>query len=95
MQLSLLGPQRTQSLLERFGLTARVVEYSPFPFSALFTERKEQILRVEELSDAYHLRVRRRRRPGRLPARGDADLVGHAVGPEILRRGGDLAQLQG
>jgi len=56
MQLSILGQQRTQRLLERAGLTARVVEYSPFPFSSLFTERKAQILRVEDLSDAYHLK---------------------------------------
>lgn len=56
MQLSILGQQRTQTLLERHGLTARVVEYSPFPFSPLFSERREQIQRVEELSDAYHLR---------------------------------------
>jgi SAM-dependent methyltransferase len=56
MQLSILGQQRTESLLERHGLRARVVEFSPFPFTPLFTERKAQIERVEQLSDAYHLK---------------------------------------
>jgi S-methylmethionine-dependent homocysteine/selenocysteine methylase/SAM-dependent methyltransferase len=55
MQLSILGQQRTESLLAQSGLTARVVEFSPFPFTPLFAERKPQIERVEQLSDAYHL----------------------------------------
>jgi S-methylmethionine-dependent homocysteine/selenocysteine methylase/SAM-dependent methyltransferase len=56
MQLSILGQLRTQSLLERHGMTARVVEFSPFPFTPIFSQRKAQIERVEELSDAYHLK---------------------------------------
>jgi len=56
MQLSILGQLRTQALLEQHGLTARVVEFSPFPFTPTFTQRSEQIGRVEELSDAYHLK---------------------------------------
>jgi S-methylmethionine-dependent homocysteine/selenocysteine methylase/SAM-dependent methyltransferase len=56
MQLSILGQQRTESLLEEHGMSARVVEFSPFPFTPLFAERKAQIERVEQLSDAYHLK---------------------------------------
>jgi S-methylmethionine-dependent homocysteine/selenocysteine methylase/SAM-dependent methyltransferase len=56
MQLSILGQQRTQTLLEQHGMTARVVEFSPFPFTPLFSQRKSQIERVEQLSDAYHLK---------------------------------------
>jgi release factor glutamine methyltransferase len=55
MQLSILGQQRTEQLLEQHGMTARVVEFSPFPFTPLFSQRRHQIERVEELSDAYHL----------------------------------------
>lgn len=56
MQLSIIGQQRTEELLEQHGMTARVVEFSPFPFTPLFSERKRQIEHVEELSDAYHLK---------------------------------------
>jgi S-methylmethionine-dependent homocysteine/selenocysteine methylase/SAM-dependent methyltransferase len=56
MQLSILGQQRTETLLEQHGMTAAVVELSPFPFTPLFSQRKPQIERVEQLSDAYHLR---------------------------------------
>jgi homocysteine S-methyltransferase len=56
MQLSILGQQRTETLLQQNGLSARVVEFSPFPFTPLFSQRKAQIERVEELSDAYHLK---------------------------------------
>ena len=56
MQLSIVGQQRTATLLEQHGLSARVVEFSPFPFTPLFSQRKSQIERVEQLSDAYHLK---------------------------------------
>jgi release factor glutamine methyltransferase len=56
MQLSILGQQRTETLLQQHGMTARVVEFSPFPFTPLFAQRNAQIHRVEQLSDAYHLR---------------------------------------
>ena len=36
---------------------SRVVSFAFFEFHDLFTEKKEQILRVEEQSDAYHLRL--------------------------------------
>lgn len=63
MQLSILGQQRTEQLLEEHGMTTRVVEFSPFPFTPLFSQRAAQIERVEELSDAYHLKF------------GDADVM--------------------
>jgi S-methylmethionine-dependent homocysteine/selenocysteine methylase/SAM-dependent methyltransferase len=55
MQLSIVGQQRTAQLLEQAGLEARVVDYSFFPFGPVFELNKEQIERVEQLSDAYHL----------------------------------------
>src|SRR4051812_19603447 len=58
MQLSILGQARTAELLARAGYEARVVDFSFFDFHALFTERRNQIARVEELSDAYHLDFR-------------------------------------
>jgi hypothetical protein len=35
-----------------------VVDFEFFAFHSLFEQRKDQIDRVEELSDAYHLRFR-------------------------------------
>jgi S-methylmethionine-dependent homocysteine/selenocysteine methylase/SAM-dependent methyltransferase len=58
MQLSILGQARTAELLARAGFEATVVDFAFFDFHQLFKERKEQIERVEELSDAYHLRFR-------------------------------------
>ena len=55
MQLSIIGQAQTERLLEEGGLTARVVDFSFFPFGPLFAENREQIERVEQLSDAYHL----------------------------------------
>jgi S-methylmethionine-dependent homocysteine/selenocysteine methylase/trans-aconitate methyltransferase len=55
MQLSIIGQQRTAELLEERGLAARVVDFGFFEFSELFAARKEQIERVEQLSDAYHI----------------------------------------
>lgn len=56
MQLSIIGQRRTAELLDRLGYQARVVDFSFFQFSDLFTSKHEQITRVEEHSDAYHLR---------------------------------------
>lgn len=56
MQISALGQLRTAELLEEAGFEARVVDYSFFHFSPGFYEHIDQIRRVEELSDAYHLR---------------------------------------
>jgi S-methylmethionine-dependent homocysteine/selenocysteine methylase/SAM-dependent methyltransferase len=55
MQLSIIGERRTAELLDRNGYQARVVDFAFFEFSELFKSRNEQIARVEEQSDAYHL----------------------------------------
>ena len=57
MQLSIIGQQATQRLLDAGGLGARVVDFSFFPFGPLFEQTRGQIERVEELSDAYHIAV--------------------------------------
>nr|MBA3377176.1 homocysteine S-methyltransferase family protein [Actinomycetota bacterium] len=56
MQLSVLGQSRTAQLLAEGGLEAKVVDFSFFPFGPIFLQNKGQIDRVEQLSDAYHLR---------------------------------------
>jgi release factor glutamine methyltransferase len=58
MQLSILGQARTAELLARSGFQARVADFAFFDFHQLFQERRAQIERVEQLSDAYHLRFR-------------------------------------
>ena len=55
MQLSIIGRQRTVEQLERAGFASRIVDFGFFEFSDLFTRAREQIARVEQLSDAYHL----------------------------------------
>ena len=57
MQLSILSQLRTAELAERAGLAVRVLDYGFFPFTAVFQEHREQIGRVEQLSDAYHLNL--------------------------------------
>jgi len=57
MQLSILGQLQTAELLERGGLEGRVADFGFFPFTPLFEHSREQIGRVEELSDAYHLEL--------------------------------------
>jgi S-methylmethionine-dependent homocysteine/selenocysteine methylase/SAM-dependent methyltransferase len=57
MQLSIIGQRRTAALLDRAGFRSRVVDFGFFEFSELFQEREQQIHRVEQLSDAYHLRM--------------------------------------
>jgi hypothetical protein len=56
MQLSILSERETLKQLETRGLDSRVVDFSFFEFTPVFAEHSEQIRRVEELSDAYHLR---------------------------------------
>ena len=63
MQLSILSQLETAAHLEAAGLTGRVVDFGFFPFSESFEPNREQIERVEQLSDAYHLRL------------GDADVM--------------------
>lgn len=55
MQLSIIGQRRTSELLDKLGYQARIVDFSFFEFSDLFASRREQIARVEQYSDAYHL----------------------------------------
>ena len=57
MQLSIIGQAQTDALLAEHGFEARVVDYSFFPFGPVFEQNREQIARVEELSDAHHIRV--------------------------------------
>jgi S-methylmethionine-dependent homocysteine/selenocysteine methylase/SAM-dependent methyltransferase len=57
MQLSIVGQLATERLLAASGLEARVVDFSFFPFGPLFVRSQEQIARVEQLSDAYHITV--------------------------------------
>lgn len=55
MQISILGQRRTGELLAEMGLEAKVIDFGFFYFSSVFYENIEQIRRVEQLSDAYHL----------------------------------------
>jgi S-methylmethionine-dependent homocysteine/selenocysteine methylase len=57
MQLSIIGQRETSRQLEALGLTSRVVDFGFFPFSELFEANREQIRRVEQLSDAFDLRL--------------------------------------
>jgi hypothetical protein len=57
MQLSVLSQQRTTELIEAAGFGARVVDYTMFGFTDEQAAAREQIARVEALSDAHHLRV--------------------------------------
>jgi len=57
MQLSILSQLETAELLEREALAARVLDFTFFPFTPAFEQNRDQIARVEELSDAYHLRL--------------------------------------
>lgn len=57
MQLSIIGQERTAELLDKVGFQGRVVDYTFFSFHELFKEKQDQIERVEQLSDAYHLNL--------------------------------------
>ena len=57
MQLSIIGQRRTAEHLEALGFRSRVVDVAFLEWNELFQERLAQIRRVEELSDAYHLRM--------------------------------------
>ena len=58
MQLSILSQTRTADMLAEHGFASRVVDFAFFDFHELFQQRSRQIERVEELSDAYHLRFK-------------------------------------
>ena len=55
MQLSILSQLQTAELLEEAGLAGRVVDFGFFPLTPVFERNREQIERVERLSDAFHL----------------------------------------
>jgi S-methylmethionine-dependent homocysteine/selenocysteine methylase/tRNA1(Val) A37 N6-methylase TrmN6 len=55
MQISALSQLRTAELLDAAGFDARVIDFSFFHFSPVFYQHIDQIHRVEELSDAFHL----------------------------------------
>jgi SAM-dependent methyltransferase len=57
MQISVMSQVRSEELLAEAGLRARVLDFSFFYFSPVFYENIEQIRRVEQLSDAYHLKL--------------------------------------
>jgi S-methylmethionine-dependent homocysteine/selenocysteine methylase/SAM-dependent methyltransferase len=78
MQLSIVGQQATERQLAAAGLEAKVADFSFFPFGPLFVQSRAQIERVEQLSDAYHIRV------------ADEDvMVAYLL--EVTRRGGGQA----
>ena len=55
LQLSILGQRRTAQLLDEHGFSVKVADFDTFSFTPMFLENMEQIHRVEQLSDAYHL----------------------------------------
>jgi S-methylmethionine-dependent homocysteine/selenocysteine methylase/SAM-dependent methyltransferase len=57
VQLSILSRERTAEMLAAQGFTATPVDYTMFAFPPEHEDSRPQIGRVEELSDAYHLRV--------------------------------------
>ena len=70
MHLSVLSQAaHRRAARARPGFRARVVDCTMFGFTAEQAAAREQIARVEALSDAHHLTRRRARRDGRLPAR--------------------------
>ena len=57
VQLSILSQQRTIERLDAAGFESEVVEYELFRSTPELLDSAPQIDRVEELSDAYHLRL--------------------------------------
>jgi S-methylmethionine-dependent homocysteine/selenocysteine methylase/SAM-dependent methyltransferase len=57
LQLSIIGERRTEQVLDRLGYQSRVVDFGFFEFTEMFRDKSDQISRVEELSDAYHLKI--------------------------------------
>ncbi|MFL5851755.1 MAG: homocysteine S-methyltransferase family protein, partial [Solirubrobacteraceae bacterium] len=57
VQFSIASQQRTAELLAGNGLVASVVDYTLFEFPPGFEDSAEQFGRVEQLSDAYHVRL--------------------------------------
>lgn len=61
MQLSIVSQLQTEELLDRHGLTSRVLDFGFFPFTPLVERNLAQIERVEKLSDAFHLALEEER----------------------------------
>jgi S-methylmethionine-dependent homocysteine/selenocysteine methylase/SAM-dependent methyltransferase len=57
MQCSILSQRHTAELLEAHALDVEVVDYELFELPSSLDDHRAQIRRVEELSDAYHLRI--------------------------------------
>jgi S-methylmethionine-dependent homocysteine/selenocysteine methylase/SAM-dependent methyltransferase len=57
VHLSTVPRGATVEMLGRFGLTVTVVDHRPYRFTASLLDSVSQIERVEEISDAYHLRL--------------------------------------
>ena len=55
MQISILSQLATAELMEAAGLESRVIDFSFHYFGPSFDENIDQIRRVEQMSDAYHL----------------------------------------
>lgn len=55
MQISILSQLATTELMEAAGLESRVIDFSFHYFGPSFEENIDQIRRVEQMSDAYHL----------------------------------------
>jgi S-methylmethionine-dependent homocysteine/selenocysteine methylase/tRNA1(Val) A37 N6-methylase TrmN6 len=55
MQISILSQLATTELMEAVGLESRVIDFSFHYFGPSFDENIDQIRRVEQMSDAYHL----------------------------------------
>jgi S-methylmethionine-dependent homocysteine/selenocysteine methylase/SAM-dependent methyltransferase len=56
-QLSIIGARATIENLERAGYDSRVVDFTFVGFDELHQDRSEQIDRVEQRSDAYHIEL--------------------------------------
>lgn len=57
VQLSILSEQKTIELLGDAGFDAEVVDYEMFNLPPQMEDSRTQIRRVEDLSDAYHVRL--------------------------------------
>ncbi|WP_320669506.1 homocysteine S-methyltransferase family protein [Patulibacter defluvii] len=57
VQVSFLSREATVARLAERGLRARVAGYELYPFPEAFASSADQIRRVEDRSDAYHVRV--------------------------------------
>jgi S-methylmethionine-dependent homocysteine/selenocysteine methylase len=57
MELSIIGQRRTIELLERAGYSSRVLDYTLVGVDEDGEQELEQIVRVEERSDAYHFKL--------------------------------------